>query len=59
MAWLAEVDRVMQRAWFLDSNGAGWSREQVLRYWRYGETPEEFVEWFAEKYELILFERAI
>lgn len=55
IAWLAEVDRVMKRDWYLDSNGAGWSRDDVLRYWSYGDRPEEFVEWFAEKYDLIDF----
>lgn len=45
----------MKRDWYLDSNGAGWSREDVLRYWGYGETPEDFVDWFAEKYDLIDF----
>lgn len=52
-AWLAKVDRIMKRDWCIDSADAGWSREEVLRYWRYGEGPETFVEWFAEKYGLI------
>ncbi len=30
----------------------------MLRYWGYGETPADFVEWFAEKYDLIRFERS-
>ncbi len=55
IAWLAEVDRLMKRDWYLDSNGAGWSREDVLRYWGYGETSVDFVDWFAEKYGLIDF----
>lgn len=52
-AWLAEVDRVMKRDWCIDSEDAGWSVEDVLRYSSYGETPAAFVEWFAEKYGLI------
>ena len=56
-AWLAEVDRVMKRDWCIDSADAGWSSEDTLRYWRYGETPQAFVAWFAEKYGLIRFER--
>lgn len=55
-AWLAEVDRLMKRDWCIDSADAGWSAEDVLRYWRYGDTPTEFVERFAEKYDLIRFE---
>ena len=55
-AWLAEVDLVMKRDWFIDSNDAGWSPEDALRYWRYGDSPEAFVAWFAQKYGLIRFE---
>lgn len=55
VAWLAEVNRIMKRDWYLDSDGAGWSRENILRYWGYGDPPEEFVDWFAEKYDLIDF----
>jgi len=53
IAWLAEVDRVMKRDWCVDSEDTGWSPDDVLRYWRYDEGPEVFVEWFAEKYGLI------
>lgn len=55
-AWLTEVDRLMKRDWCIDSADAGWSEADVLRYWSYGETPADFVEWFAEKYRLIRFE---
>lgn len=58
IAWLTEVDRVMKRDWCIDSTDAGWSAEDCLRYWRYGEIPEAFVEWFAEKYDLIRFQRS-
>lgn len=58
-AWLADVDRVMKRDWCIDTDDAGWSREDQLRYWRYGETAEDFVSWFAEKYGLIRFERPV
>lgn len=54
--WLVQVDRILRREWRIDSEDAGWDREDVLRYWGYGETPEEFVEGFAEKYDLIRFE---
>ena len=54
-AWLAEVDLVMKRDWFIDSVDAGWSWEDTLRYWRYGDSPEAFVEWFAAKYDLVRF----
>ncbi|SFS52762.1 hypothetical protein SAMN05192570_1900 [Brevundimonas viscosa] len=56
--WLAEVDRILRRDWCIDSANAGWDREDVLRYWGYGETPADFVVWFAEKYDLIRFKRS-
>lgn len=58
IAWLAAVDHVMKRDWCIDSADAGWSAEDSLRYWRYGESPASFVEWFAEKYDLIRFQRS-
>ena len=45
----------MKRDWCIDSADAGWSTEDTLRYWRYGESPEAFVGWFAEKYGLLRF----
>lgn len=56
-AWLTKVDRTMKRDWCIDTSDAGWSPEDTLRYWRYGDSPETFVEWYAEKYGLIRFER--
>lgn len=55
--WLAEVDRIMKRDWYIDTDDAGLDDEQVVRYWKYGDTPTEFVEWFAEKYDLYDFRR--
>jgi hypothetical protein len=55
LAWITEVDRVMWRDWYLTSSLAGWDRDQLLRYWPYQESPEEFVDWYAEKYDLIRF----
>ena len=53
--WLDRVNAVMTRDWCIDADDAGWSDEDVLRYWRFGETPEEFVDWYSEKYDLIRF----
>lgn len=55
-AWLAEVDQLIKRDWYIDTEDAGWSREDQLRYWQFGETAGDFVGWFAEKYGLIRFE---
>lgn len=53
--WLDRVNVLMKRDWCIDAEDAGWSSDDILRYWRCGETPEAFVEWFAEKYDLIRF----
>lgn len=55
--WLAEVDRLMKRDWFIDTDDAGLDDEQVIAYWKFGDTPEEFVAWHAEKYALYDFRR--
>ena len=56
LAWVKAVDLIMWRDWYLTSSGAGWDRDQLLRYWSYRDTPDEFVEWFAQKYDLIRFD---
>lgn len=53
--WLDRVNAVMKRDWCIDAEDAGWPDEYILRYWRFGEPPEDFVEWYAEKYALIRF----
>ncbi|MDQ8029558.1 MAG: hypothetical protein REJ23_12605 [Brevundimonas sp.] len=53
--WLDRVNMVMTRDWCINAEDAGWSNDDILRYWRFGETPEDFVMWFAEKYDLIRF----
>jgi hypothetical protein len=55
--WLAAVDVILKRDWCIDLRDAGTSDEDILRYHSWGDTPAEFVEWFAEKYDLIRFER--
>lgn len=51
--WLNHVNVVMKRDWHIDADDAGWSDGDVLLYWRFGEAPEAFVDWYAEKYGLI------
>ncbi|HEY0927667.1 hypothetical protein [Brevundimonas sp.] len=53
--WLVRVNAVMKRDWCIDAEDAGWSDEDILRYWRFAQPPEAFVEWYAEKYGLIDF----
>lgn len=53
--WLIEVDRLMKRDWYIDTDDAGLDDEDVIRYWKAGDSPEEFVTWFAEKRDLYDF----
>jgi hypothetical protein len=53
--WLAEVYKIMKGEYFLDSEGAGWDQEQIERYFVFGDTPAEFIAWYAEKYDLYEF----
>lgn len=54
--WLAEADRLMKRDWCIDTADAGLSAGDCERLWRDGETPEQVVARFADKYDLIRFE---
>ena len=53
--WLSEVDDIMKRDWLIDTVGAGLSDEEITSYWRFGDTPSQFVSWFAEERNLIDF----
>lgn len=57
LVWLREVDRIMKRDYCIDTSDAGADREQVIRYWESGHTAAGFVDWFAEKYDLITREQ--
>lgn len=37
----------------INLSDAGADRADVLRYWKFGESPADFVAWFGEKYDLI------
>jgi hypothetical protein len=56
--WTAAVDQLMRRDWCIGIEDAGIDEQQLADHWRDGETPAAFVEWFAEKYDLIRFERS-
>lgn len=56
--WLQTVNRLMKRDWCIDTADAGLSEDELVRHWQGGDQPTEFVAWFAEKYDLIRFERA-
>lgn len=54
--WVQRVDRLLQRDWCVSVSDAGIDENQLNRAWADGDTPAAFVEWFAEKYDLIRFE---
>lgn len=54
--WGSAVDRLLRQDWCLSVADAGIDEAQLSRAWADGESPEAFVAWFAEKYELIRFE---
>lgn len=54
--WTAAVDQLMRRDWHISIGDAGIDEQQLADHWRDGQTPAAFVEWFAEKYDLIRFE---
>jgi len=47
---------MMRRDWHIGVVDAGLSEDDLLRHQMEGIAPEDFVAWFAEKYELIHFE---
>ena len=55
-AWAAEVDRLMLCDWCIDTSDAGLGLVDLESHWKDGEEPAVFVEWFANKYDLIRFE---
>jgi len=53
LAWVKEVDLIMLEEFCIDLSDAGADRADVLRYWKFDQSPDEFVAWFGEKYDLI------
>ena len=57
LAWVKEVDRIMLEEFCIDLSDAGADRADVLRYWKWGRDPDDFVDWFGEKYDLITMDQ--
>lgn len=55
--WIAEVDLKLRREWRISAADAGLSKEDLKRHRADGVSAADFVAWFAEKYDLIRFER--
>jgi len=50
--WLDGVDQILRRKYFIDSESAGWDVSDIKRFYETDFSPCEFVEWYAEKYDL-------
>lgn len=50
--WRHRVDALMKRDYAIDTADAGLGEEDIARFFADGDTPEAFVRWFAEKYDL-------
>ena len=50
--WKRHVDALMKRDYAIDTADAGIDDEELGRHFADGGTPEDFVSWFAEKYDL-------
>jgi hypothetical protein len=55
--WIAEVDLKLRREWCVSAADAGLSKDDLKHHWATGVSACDFVAWFAEKYDLIRFER--
>jgi hypothetical protein len=51
--WKAIADSIMSKIYGIDTEDAGIDDEGLRSHWSAGEMPESFVEWFAQKYDLI------
>jgi hypothetical protein len=51
--WRRRIDRLLLAGYVIDFNQAGDDEEQLRGYWQSFPDPEEFVEWYATKYDLI------
>lgn len=50
--WRQQVDTLMRREYLIGLEDAGASDEEVARHFASGQSPEAFVAWFGEKYDL-------
>lgn len=55
--WILAVNQLLIRDWSLDLAEAGFDDNEIDKYWKDGLEPTAFVDWFAEKYDLIRFDK--
>jgi hypothetical protein len=51
-SWVHDVDRMMRKKFAIDTTDAGLDDNQLRDYWSWEQSPEKFVDWFGEKYDL-------
>lgn len=50
--WCAVVDRRLEGIYLVNIDDAGIDDERLSSHWQLKQSPYEFVEWFANKYDL-------
>lgn len=53
-AWRESVNFLLEAKYLIDVEDAGLSQAELTNFWQQGEQPEEFVDWFGQKYDLEL-----
>jgi len=51
--WSSQLDRYMIKKYALSIELSGWDDERLRRHFDDGDTPEETVEFYAEKFDFI------
>lgn len=51
-AWLKRVEFLLITRFGINVNDVGWSENEKLRFFNFGETPEDFIDWYRIKYDL-------
>jgi len=51
--WRDAVDQRLHQAYCITIEDAGMDDEYLTHHWRSSKAPSDFVEWFAEKHDLI------
>jgi hypothetical protein len=50
--WKGEVDSLMLKNYAINTIDAGIDDDRLRSHWSSHDTPSQFVEWYAEKYDL-------
>lgn len=50
--WRRSINRLLRVNYAITADDAGLDTQQMQCYWKTGQTPNEFVHWFGEKYDL-------